>query len=108
MVVKLYNAYPIAISDIGNSWAQQDSFTEFDVTYTYSHWSIDEIDKIELRNPKTQVNNDFSFLKSVVTATSFASALSTMKSPAGFGDVLNIVNTGATMVRSSTGAVLDY
>lgn len=108
MVINLYNAYPMHLSDISNSWGFQDQFTEFNVTYTYTHWDIEEIDAVDLRPPKQQRGGDFSLLKSLVQASTIVQQVSQMKTPGSYGDVLTLVNTGASIVKSATGSQIDY
>jgi hypothetical protein len=108
LLITLHNAYPIYMSDINNSWSADNQMSEFTVTFTYSHWSIEEMDVLQLREPRAQAGSDFSLLKAIVQATTVIQQFSTMGMPNSAGDVLRVVNTGAGLLKSMTRKDLQY
>jgi hypothetical protein len=106
-VVKLYNAYPYSMTDINNNWASENTFTQFQVSFTYTHWAIEDID-LQLREPKRSATGDLTLFQNLIRSASLLQTISSVKKPQNINDVINVVNTGATTIRSMTGTRLEY
>lgn len=102
-VLKLYNAYPIFLGEVQRNWADTDQIVRMPVTFTYSHWSYSDEDITSIVEPVMlgqKRDNSLSLAQSILKTGSILQALSATKRPQNINDVLNIVNTGSTLLRS--------
>lgn len=101
-VLKLFNAYPTFIGDIQRNWADTDQLVRFPVTFTFSHWAYEELPsnltpQEVARKPMSQ---NMALISGVAQAAQMLQVVSSIKRPQNVNDVLNVINTGNTLLRS--------
>ena len=101
-VLKLENAYPLFLGDIQRGWADTDQLVRFPVTFTYSHWRYDDLsnnlDPEAFIVPTARKN--LSLSQSLMKYAAVIQTLSSTKRPQNVNDILNIVNSGSTILKS--------
>jgi hypothetical protein len=85
----LMDAYPIFLGDVQLSWAENDSFVRFPVTFTFSNWKLDELNVAPLldNTPKQS-----SLLQQIMKVGSAVQVLASTRKPTGVADIINVVN----------------
>lgn len=109
-VIKLYNAYPIALGEIQRDWSNINDLVRIPVTFTYSHWAYDGSLEMQLREPSRQTlaSQNTSLFDNVMKGASVLQTITAIKSPRNVNDVLNVVNSGSTLLRSLLPNRLNY
>lgn len=109
-VVKLYNAYPIFLGEIQRDWASVNDLVRIPVTFTYSHWAYDGALEMQLREPSRQTlsSQNASLFDNIMQGASVLQTITSVKSPRNVNDVLNVVNSGSTLLRSLLPNRLNY
>jgi len=97
-IVRLYNAHPVQIGEVQRSWGDENTLVRIPIQFTYSHWAYDELD-LTLRFRKTEPTTKGLFTD-IMRATSVLQGITATKRPSHIGDILNVVNTGSTLLRS--------
>ena len=106
--VRLHNAFPTAVGEIQRDWAGVNDLVRINVAFTYSHWSY-EGDILGLKEPTREVPaSRFSMFGSLLKGMTALQAISSVKRPQSVGDVLSVVNSGATLIRSFLPRTIDY
>lgn len=106
--VTLYNAYPIAVGEIQRDWAGINDLVRVNVGFTYSHWAYTS-EILGLKTPTREVPaSKFSMFGSILTGMNALQAISAVKRPQNVNDVLNVVNTGSTLLKSFLPRTIDY
>ena len=108
--VRLYNAYPIAIGEIGRSWDSVNDLVRIPVTFTFTHWNyVDELNvKLVEPNRSSLAQQNSSLISNLITGMSAIQAISAIKRPQNVNDILNVVNTGSTLLKSYFGNPINY
>lgn len=108
--VKLYNAYPIFLGEIQRDWSGINDLVRIPVTFTYSHWAYDGYLDMQLREPDrtTLASQNSSLFDNIVKGASVLQTISTIKRPQNVNDVLNVVNSGSTLLRSFFPNQINY
>ena len=100
-MVRLHNAFPIALGEIQRDWAGVNDLVRVPVTFAYSHWTYEgEILKIVEPSRETLASQKTSMFDSVLKGMTAIQALSSIKRPQNVNDVLNVVNSGSTLLSS--------
>lgn len=109
-VVKLYNAYPIAMGEVQRDWSGVNDLVRIPITFTYSHWAYDGSLELALREPSRQTlaSQNTSLFDNVMKGASVLQTITSIKSPRNVNDVLNVVNSGSTLLRSLLPNQLNY
>jgi hypothetical protein len=109
-VVKLYNAYPMFLGEIQRDWSSVNDLVRIPVTFTYSHWAYDGSLELQLREPSRQTlaSQNASLFDNVMKGASVLQTITSVKSPRNVNDVLNVVNSGSTLLRSLLPNRLNY
>lgn len=109
-VVKLYNAYPIAMGEIQRDWSGVNDLVRVPITFTYSHWAYDGNLELQLREPSRQTlaSQNTSLFDNLMKGASVLQTITAVKSPRNINDVLNVVNTGSTLLRTLLPNRLNY
>lgn len=93
MEYKLYEAYPIAIGDIGMSWSETDGFQKIPVTFTFNRWKRTDI--------SLDIDEEFSGLSNIQKILKVGTAIQTLASlrkPGNVADIINVVNNSKTVL----------
>ena len=93
MEFKLYDAYPIAMGDIGMSWAETDGFVKIPITLTFNRWKRTDI--------SIDLDEEFSGLSSIqkiLKAGTAIQTLASLKKPRNVADIINVVNNSKVAV----------
>lgn len=102
-VVQLMDAYPLFVGDISRSWGDQSSFVKFPVTFTFSHWKYEDLpeslDPQESRS-RAWAPRNLQLSQQIMYAATAIQAITSIKRPQNVNDILNVVNTGSTLLRS--------
>jgi len=109
-VIKLYNAYPISLGEIQRDWSNINDLVRIPITFTYSHWAYDGSLEMQLREPNQQTlaSQNVSLFDNIMRGASVLQTISAVKSPRNVNDVLNVVNTGSTLLKTLLPTRLDY
>lgn len=109
-VIKLYNAYPIALGEIQRDWSSINELVRIPITFTYSHWAYEGDLQLQLREPdrRTLASQNSSLFDYVIKGASVLQSISSIKSPRNVNDVLNVVNSGSTLLRSFFPNQINY
>jgi hypothetical protein len=109
-VVKLYNAYPISMGEIQRDWSGVNDLVRIPITFTYSHWAYDGNLELQLREPSRQTlaSQNTSLFDNLMKGASVLQTITAVKSPRNINDVLNVVNTGSTLLRTLLPNRLNY
>lgn len=102
-VFKLYNAFPIFLGEVQRNWADSDQLVRIPVTFTFSHWSYDETTLSATVEPTLygqQRDTSLSLYNSIMKTATILQAISSTKRPQNINDVLNVVNSGSTILKS--------
>lgn len=107
--VKLYNAYPIAVGDIQRDWSGVNDLVRVNVTFAYSHWAYSG-NLLEISEPtrETLASQKTSLIDSAMQGMSAIQAISSIKRPQNVNDILNVVNTGSTLLKAFLPRGLNY
>ena len=101
-VLQLHNAYPIFLGDVQRGWGDTNQLVRFPVTFTYSHWQYEDIPST--LDPKAYNNNTASknlqLGQSILKYASVLQTISSTKRPQNVNDILNVVNSGSTLLKS--------
>jgi len=101
-VLKLHDAYPIFLGDVQRGWADSSQLVRFPVTFTYSNWQYEDIPST--LDPKAYSNNTASknlqLGQSILKYASVLQTISSTKRPQNVNDILNIVNSGSTLLKA--------
>jgi hypothetical protein len=99
MEVKLYDAFPIAMGDIGLSWNQNDSYVGIPITFSYYKWKRTDISI----NLDELIGEDISPVQRLLKAGTAIQTLAKIKKPNNVADILNVVNNSKVAVGSLGG-----
>ena len=101
-VLKLENAYPIFLGDVQRGWADMSQLVRFPVTFTYSHWRYEDLpntlepDAFIRQSP----GRNLSMSQTLLKYASVIQTISSTKRPQNVNDILNVVNTGSTILKT--------
>lgn len=100
--VRLYNAYPIAIGEIGRSWDSVNDLVRIPVTFAYTHWNYTDQLNIQLIEPArtTLAEQNSSLFGDMMKNMTVLQTITAIKRPQNVNDILNVVNTGSTLLKS--------
>lgn len=100
--IKLYNAYPTAIGEIGRSWDSVNDLVRIPVSFSFTHWNYADQLNIQLVEPSrtTLAEQNTSLLSSVIQGMTALQAITAIKRPQNVNDIINVVNTGSTLLQS--------
>lgn len=98
IAITLHDAYPIFMGDMNVAWNNQNDFLRLPITFTYTHWTSEEVSIAPLQNRVPQTGA----IQKVLGVASAIQALASFKRPTGVGDIINIVNTSTSAVKSIT------
>jgi hypothetical protein len=93
MEFKLYDAYPIAMGDIGMSWAETDGFVKIPITLTFNRWKRTDI-SIDL----DEEFSGLSTIQKILKAGTAIQTLASLKKPRNVADIINVVNNSKIAV----------
>lgn len=88
---KLFQAYPIAMGDIGMNWGETDGFIKIPVTFTFQRWKRTDI--------SLDLDEEFSGLSPIQSILKIGSAIQTLASirkPNNVADIISVVNNSKT------------
>lgn len=88
VIIRLYNAFPIALGDVPVSWSNSNDYMRIPVTFTYSNWSRDEIKIDQGAFTKPSVN----LLQRLQGLGSTLNVLSSIRRPRNIGDMSSVLN----------------
>lgn len=101
-VLKLENAYPIFLGDVQRGWGDTSQLVRFPVTFTYSHWRYEDLP--ETLDPQAfNVNTGgkgLSLGQSIMKYAAVLQTISATKKPQNVNDILNVVNSGSTILKT--------
>ena len=101
-VIKFENAYPIFLGDIQHGWADSSQMVRFPVTFTYSHWRYEDLP--DTLDPQAFVSKvpgrNLSLAQNIMRYASVIQTISSTKRPQNVNDILNVVNSGSTILRT--------
>lgn len=106
-IIQLFNAHPISIGEVSRNWADENTLVRIPVQFTYSHWTYDKVD-LSLRSKKRETNMSMGLFENVVRATSIIQSISSLKKPQNINDIINVVNTGRTIIGSVLQNKIDF
>lgn len=100
--IKLYNAYPVAVGEIGRAWDSVNDLVRIPVTFAYTHWNYADQLNIQLIEPNrtTPAESNSSLLGNVMRGMTALQAITSIKRPQNVNDIINTVNTGSTLLKS--------
>ena len=93
---------PIFLGDVQRSWADANQFVRFPVTFTYSHWKYEKLpDTLDPQAFVTKMSGrNLSLTQNIMKYASVLQTISSTKRPQNVNDILNIVNSGSTILKS--------
>lgn len=97
--VKLYDAYPIFMGDIGLNWSENDSFVRIPVTFTYYKWKRMDINI----NIDDLIGEDLSPIQRILKAGTAIQTLAKIRRPTNINDIAGVVNNSKTVIGSLGG-----
>lgn len=100
--ISLFNAYPTALGEIQRDWAGVNDLVRIPVQFTYSHWAyVSQLD-VNLIEPNRQrlSESNMSLVDNIIKGATVMQTLTSIKRPQNVNDVLNVVNSGSTLLRS--------
>lgn len=107
--VRLHDVYPVALGEIQRDWGGVNDLVRVPITFTFSHWTY--VGKILNMHPVTQstiAESKKSLLTDVVKGMTALQALTSIKRPQNINDVINVVNSGSTMLQSFYPRRMEY
>lgn len=99
MEIKLYDAFPVAMGDIGLSWNQTDGYVNIPVSFSYFKWKRTDISI----NLDELIGEDLSSVQRLLKAGSAIQTLAKIKKPNNVADIINVVNNSKIAVGSLGG-----
>lgn len=99
MEIKLFDAFPIAVGDIGLGWGQTDGYVNIPVTFTYYNWRRTDI-SIDLDE---LIGEDLSPVQRLLKAGTAIQTLAKIRKPNNVADIVNVVNNSKVAVGSLGG-----
>ena len=108
--IVLHNAFPIAMGEIQRDWASINDLVRINVTFAYSHWSYGNKKLLGLSAPtrETLASQKSSLIDIALKGMTAIQAISSIKRPQNVNDILNVVNTGSTLLSSFLPRGIDY
>lgn len=105
--ITLYNAYPTSLGEIQRDWAGVNDLVRIPVQFTYSHWAYSSELKANLVEPSTKrlADSNASLVDNIIKGATVMQTLTSIKRPQNVNDVLNVVNSGSTLLRSFTNPI---
>ena len=100
-VIILYNAYPFSMGEIARNWADENTLVRIPVQFTYSHWAYEEVD-LTLRSESAS-SRRVGLFEQVYKAATIIQSVTSLKKPQNVNDIINVVNTGRTILGSISG-----
>ena len=107
-VIKLYNAYPIFLGEIQRNWGDTDQLVRFNVSFTFSHWSYEDIDLTLYEPTKKVPAQSTSLYTDIIKNATILQSITSLKRPNNIQDILNVTNTASAILRSMSGRSIDY
>lgn len=98
MKYKLYDAYPVQLSDIQLDWAQQNTIMEIPVQFFFKTWSTDRFDVSTPDGSETELT----FIQKALKLGTAVQTVTALKSPRSIGDMVNIVNNAHVVATTFT------
>lgn len=99
--IRLHNAYPIAVGEIQRDWAGINDLVRVNVSFAFTHWSYTgNLLAISEPSMETLASQKSSFIDSAIKGLSGLQAITAIKRPQNVNDILNVVNTGSTLLSA--------
>lgn len=99
MISTIYNAFPVFASELQYNWNSNNDLARMNITMTYEYYDNIYYEG-NFDDPVPEKKDNLSTLQSIVKAATAVQTLSTLRKPKSIGDVLNITNNSANIIKA--------
>lgn len=96
----LFNAFPIAVTDVPLSWGDNDQFMTIAVTFTYTNMRLENL---ELFEGKDGTKSSIGLLQKILQVGSAVQVLGALKKPRSIADVVNATSNAKIAIGGLKG-----